>query len=156
MRCGLSSKVFHHLFQFHFTCKCPLKLQPITRARSSCDGRPWPYNRHGPKRGGLLCPFRGELGPRLIQCGLNRVYFRTTWHLHPFRHLATIDMGRKTGGCAPFRGRGAGYPSNTMSLGLRPTSLASDILIHPAIWPQQTWAKHLGSAPLGRGSWVPI
>jgi len=30
-------------------------------------------NRHGPKRGGgLLCPFRGELGPRLIQCGLGR------------------------------------------------------------------------------------
>ena len=31
------------------------------------------YNRHGPKRGGgLLCPYRGELGPRLIQCGLGR------------------------------------------------------------------------------------
>ena len=25
--------------------------------------------RHGPKRGGLLCPFRGELGPHLTQCG---------------------------------------------------------------------------------------
>jgi len=25
------------------------------------------HNRHGLKRGGLLCPFRGELGPRLIQ-----------------------------------------------------------------------------------------
>jgi len=23
------------------------------------------HNRHGPKRGGLLCSFRGELGPRL-------------------------------------------------------------------------------------------
>jgi len=28
------------------------------------------HNRHEPKRGGLLCPFRGELGPRLTQCGL--------------------------------------------------------------------------------------
>ena len=33
------------------------------------------HNRHGPKMGGgkeLLCPFRGELGPRLIKCGLGR------------------------------------------------------------------------------------
>ena len=28
--------------------------------------------RHGPKRGGLLCPFRGTAGPRLTQCGLGR------------------------------------------------------------------------------------
>jgi len=42
--------------------------------------------------------------------------------------LATTDMGRKVGGCcAPFRG-GAGYPSNTMSPGPRPTSI-------PAVWP---------------------
>ena len=32
--------------------------------------------------------------------------------------LAAIDMGRKVGGLlCPFRGRGAGYPSNTMSPG---------------------------------------
>jgi len=31
------------------------------------------HNRHGPKRGGgVLCPFRGALGTRLIQCGLRR------------------------------------------------------------------------------------
>jgi len=30
------------------------------------------HNRHMPKRAGLLCPLRGELGPRLIQCGLGR------------------------------------------------------------------------------------
>jgi len=33
------------------------------------------HKRHGPKRGGLLCPFRvagdgGKLGPRLTQCVL--------------------------------------------------------------------------------------
>ena len=28
------------------------------------------HNRHGPKGGGVLCPFRGALGTRLIQCGL--------------------------------------------------------------------------------------
>jgi len=28
------------------------------------------HNRHGPKGGGMLCPFRGALGTRLIQRGL--------------------------------------------------------------------------------------
>jgi len=28
------------------------------------------HNRDGSKRGGLLCPFCGELGPHLIQCGV--------------------------------------------------------------------------------------
>jgi len=27
-------------------------------------------DRHGPKRGGVLCPFRGALGTRLIQYGM--------------------------------------------------------------------------------------
>ena len=37
------------------------------------------HNRHGPKRGGLLCPFlAGQLGPRLIQCGLGRGLLRTS------------------------------------------------------------------------------
>jgi len=43
-------------------------------------------------------------------------------------------MGRKVGGCcAPFGG-GAGFPSNTMSAGSRPTSVPSGICIHPAVW----------------------
>ena len=52
------------------------------------------HNRHGPKRGrvlSLLCPFRGALGTRLIQCGLRGgLYFRTKWRLHPSSRLATI------------------------------------------------------------------
>jgi len=32
--------------------------------------------------------------------------------------------------------------SNTMSPGPTSTSLSSGILIHPAVWPQQTWAEH--------------
>jgi len=32
--------------------------------------------------------------------------------------------------------RGAGSPSNTMWPGPRPTSVPSDILIHPTVWPQ--------------------
>ena len=49
---------------------------------------------------GVLCPFHGELGPRLIQYGLGRVtevYFRTKWRLHPYIRLATIHMNRKLG-----------------------------------------------------------
>jgi len=43
------------------------------------------HNRHGPKRGGLLCPFwRVELGPRL-RSHLNQVASS------PTRHLATTD-----------------------------------------------------------------
>jgi len=33
---------------------------------------------------------------------------------------------------------GAGSLSNTMSLGPRPTSVSSDILIHETLWPQYT------------------
>jgi len=52
--------------------------------------------------------------------------------------------GPKSGGMCPYLG-GPRSPSNTMS----PTSLPSDILIHPAVWPQQTWAKNWeGAVPL--------
>jgi len=54
-------------------------------------------------------------------------------------YLATIDMGRKVLGAAvPFRVGGAVSPSNTMCFGARPTSVPSDILIHPTIWLQCT------------------
>jgi len=57
------------------------------------------HNRHGPKRGGLLhVPLSREPGPRLVQCGLAEVYFRTKRRLHPYSHLVTIDMGKKLGG----------------------------------------------------------
>ena len=56
--------------------------------------------------------------------------------------LATIDTGRKEGDyCVPFRG-GDGSASNTMWPGPRPTSVRSGILVYPAVWPQQTWAKN--------------
>jgi len=47
-------------------------------------------------------------------------------------------MGRKVG-AVPLLGT-AGSPSNTMWPGPRPASVPSGILIHPAVWPQQTWA----------------
>jgi len=62
----------------------------------------------------------------------------------------------KRGGLlCPFGG-GPGSPSNTMSLGPRPTCLPRGILIHPAIWPQQIWAENWGALSLwGRGAGSP-
>jgi len=58
--------------------------------------------------------------------------------------------GPKIGDCGAHLG-GAGPPCNTMSPGPTSTSLSSGILMHPAVWPQQTSAKNWagGRAPLG-------
>jgi len=81
-------------------------------------------------------------------------YPSTKWHLDPCNRLATT-RGPKLGVlCPPFGGR-AGSPSNTMSPGLRSTSVPSGILIHPAVWPQQTWTKNWGCAPFGEGELGP-
>ena len=87
------------------------------------------------------------MGPHLAQCGLD---LHAKCHLDPSSRLATIDMGRKLG-APPFWGGEAGSPSNTMSLGPRPTLVPSGILIHPAIWPQQVWGKNWwrGLCPFG-------
>ena len=56
-------------------------------------------------------------------------------------------MGRKVGAAMPFSGSewiSSGYPSNTVSPGLKPTSVPSGILILPAVWPQVTWAENWG------------
>ena len=70
----------------------------IQELSSYSDGRPFDHNRHGPKSGGLLCPFPWEdLGPHLTQCGLDRVLLRTQWHLDLANRLATIQRCRQTG-----------------------------------------------------------
>jgi len=55
------------------------------------------------------------------------------------------------GTLTPFWGRGAGSPSNRMSLGSRPTFLPGGILIHRAIWTQQIWTKNWGLCPFRGG-----
>jgi len=124
--------------------------QMIQELISSWDGRPYGHKRHGPKRG-RLCPFPGGGGSwDLTQCGLAEIYLRTKWHLDPSSCLATTDMGRKLG-AVPLWARAGSSPSNTISPGPTSTSLPSDILIHAAIWPQQTWAKNYRAAvPLFR------
>ena len=47
--------------------------------------------------------------------------------------------------------RRAGSPCNTMWPGPRPSFAPSGILIYPAIWPQQPWAKNWGLCPFRVG-----
>ena len=37
----------------------------------------------------------------------------------------------------------------------RPNSVPSGILIHPAVWPQRTWAENQGTVPLFGGAGSP-
>jgi len=94
------------------------------------------HNRHGRKEEGLLCPFREELGPRLIAYNVAwaEVYFCIKWRLHPSSRLGSIDMNGKLG-AVPLLG-GAATPSNTTLPGPRFTPVPNGILIHPAVWPQ--------------------
>jgi len=154
--------------------------------------QPIGHNRHRPKIGWGLCPFCWGLGPyRTVAWA--EAYFHTKWHLSPSSCLATTDIGQKLGerelgphltqsrlgcglppyqvvswhvqtfddnrhgpkigGCTPFSGKRwgwAGSPSNKLSSGQRPASVPSGTLIHPAVWPQWTWAENWGggSAPL--------
>jgi len=118
-------------------------------------------NRHGPKSGKTAMTLSGggsgtpsnttSPGARFTS-----FYHRTKWYLDPSSRLATIDIGRKLGGAVPFLMGGAESPSNTKSLRPRPTNIPSGILIHPAVWPQRTWAENWGLSPLGEGSWVPV
>jgi len=110
------------------------------------------HNSHGPKRGELLCCFRGELELRLIQCGLGRgllPYQVASSSIQPVghnRHRPKIGWG----GCAFFLGV-AGSPSNTKSPGTRPTSIPSGILVHQAVWPQRTLAENWVLCPFRGG-----
>jgi len=102
--------------------------------------QPFGHNRHGPKIWGGGCAPLGDPGPHLTICrlgqGLHR-YQVASWSIQPFchnRHGPKIGEGRL---CSIG---GLGSPSNTMWPGLRSTSVPSGVVIHPAIWPQQTWA----------------
>jgi len=120
-----------------------MDLTTLQRYCSACD-------RHGPKIWGL-CPFWGDG----VRCGLGRglpSHQLASWSIQPFGHNR---HGPEIGGSAPFRRGRAGSPSNTMSLGPRPNSVRSGILIHLVIWPQQIWAENWGLCPFGGGKLGP-
>jgi len=91
----------------------------------------------------------GSWVTHLTQCGLGRGL--TSVPSDPSSPLVTIDMGRKLGASVPIMGGGAGFPSNTVSRGPRPASLPSGMLIYPASWSHQIWAKNWGLCPYGGG-----
>jgi len=111
----------------------------------------------GRKEGATVLLSRGELGPRLTQCGLGRgllPYQVASSSIRPFGHNR---HGPKIGwGTVPVFLGGTGSSSNTKSPGPRPTFIPSGILVHPAVWPQRTWAKNGACVPIGEGSWIPI
>jgi len=78
-----------------------------------------------------------ELGSHLTQCRLAEVYLCTKWYPDPSSRLATVDMGLKVGNAVPLSMEGVG-PHLTVLPRLRPTSVASGILIHPTVWVQYT------------------
>ena len=112
------------------------------------------YNKHAPKRGGgLLCPFRGELGPRLIQYGLSRGLLPYQVESSSIRQFGHNSLGSKIGwecGSAFFL-EVAASPSNTKSHGPRPTSTPSGILVHSAVWPPRMLVRKLGLCLIGGG-----
>ena len=64
------------------------------------------------------------------------------------RHESEIGW-RKNWGLCPFLVELG--PHLTQWPGPRPTSIPSGILVHPAVWPQRTWAGNRGCAPIGQG-----
>jgi len=112
--------------------------------------------------GGLPCPFHGELGPRLIQCGLGRdllPYQVASSSIQPFGHNIHEP---KTGGCALLGG--AATPYNTTSPRPTFTSVPNGILIHPAVlhnrhgpeigWGGYTFFLGVDGSPSNKVTWV--
>jgi len=78
-------------------------------------------------------------------------YLHTKWHLDPSSCLGTIGMGRKFEGggvLPPFWERGAGSPSNTMSLGSRRTFLPR--------WHLEPSTSYLVGPKIGGGCCAPL
>ena len=57
---------------------------------------------------------------------------------------ARAKRAKKWGLLYPFPWGRAGSPSNTMLPGPRSISVPGGILIHSAVWPQQTWSENWG------------
>jgi len=106
-----------------------------------------------------LCPLFGDESwvPIKHNVAWTEAHLHAKCHLDPSSRLSTKDMGQNWGLC-PFRGRGAGFPSNTMWLGPTPTCMPSFILIHLTVWPQYTnvtdrqIGRHTGQDKIGQRS----
>jgi len=104
--------------------------------------------------GGCCASFRGSCVPIQHNVAWAEAYLPTKWH---YRHVPKIGRW----GCAPYAG--AGFPSNTVWPGLRPTSMPSGNLIHRTVWPQyanvtgrQTGQERQRSDGIGRTVLQPV
>jgi len=81
---------------------------------------PFGHNKHGPKTGWWwVCPlFWGSWVPIEHKVAWAETYLHTKCHLSPSSRLATTDIGRKLGDCAPL-GKGKLRPHLTQSRGLK-------------------------------------
>jgi len=64
-----------------------------------------------------------------------------------FEAQKSANFAPQLGNGATLNFGGSDSTSNTMSPGPRLTSVPSGILIHPAVWPQRTWAENWGQCP---------
>ena len=108
--------------------------------------QPFGHNRPRPKIGG--CALWGRSGsPSNNVHGSRSTSLPSGILIHPAL-LATTGVGENWGLCPFFERGGGGSPYNTTSRGLRFIPEPSGILIHLAVWPQQTWAKNwVGAVP---------
>ena len=128
----------HSVPYFIITKRCLshyIKVNNKSSAVAEMGDRGWPQQTWAEKSRAAM-PLSRELGPRLIQCGLGRgllPYQVASSSIQPFGHNR---HGPKIGwGWVCLFSGGCWSPSNTKSPGLRPTSMPSVILIHPAVWP---------------------
>jgi len=110
------------------------------------------------KEGGCCAPFAGELCPRLITMWPRpssttapngilshpAIWPQNGW----MNQLSAHKWTENWVGAVPFCLGGAQSPKSPKP---KPTSIPSGILIHPAVWPQRTWAENLGLCPLRGG-----
>ena len=110
------------------------------------------------KEGAAVLLSWGELGPRLIQCGLSRgllPYQVASSSIQPFVHNKHGPKIRWVEAVPFFWG--AGSLSNTKSSGPRPTFTASGILVHPAVYRHNEHGPKIGEGlcPLREGELGP-
>jgi len=111
------------------------------RILASRSIQPFGHNKHGPKSAGL-CPLWGrEDGYPSNNVAWAKAYQVVSWSIH----LATTDMGRKLGACAPL-GRGSWVPSNTMwRRGLRACQVS--------FWSIQPFGHNTPTLQTGQTEW---
>ena len=88
--------------------------------------QPYSHNTHGPKNWGLCRSPRALFGVGGSPSN-TKSPGHTKWHLHASRHSATINMGLKFEGSAPFLGSGLGphLTQSRLGRGLAPYQVAS-------------------------------